>query len=77
MLRGGWYGNYPELLFDFSLFLFLPDNNKLKLFVIVGKLVKYCQRSKFPFRGAEGVAFGDRTILKISQLLCVAEGRGR
>ena len=77
VLRGRCYGNYPELLFDFSLFLFLSDNNKLKLFVIVGKLVKHCRRSKFPFRGAEGVAFGDRTILKISQLLCVAEGRGR
>jgi len=31
VLRGGWYGNYPELLFDFSLFLFLPDNNSFLL----------------------------------------------
>jgi len=22
VLRGGWYGNYPELLFGFSLLLF-------------------------------------------------------
>jgi len=27
VLRSGWYGNYPELLFDYSLFLFLSDNN--------------------------------------------------
>jgi len=26
---------------------------------------------------AEGVDFGDKTILQITQLLCVAEGRGR
>jgi len=30
-----------------------------------------------PLSRAEGVAFGDKTILQISQLLCVAEGRGR
>jgi len=30
-----------------------------------------------PLSRAEGVDFGDKTILQISQLLCVAEGRGR
>ena len=32
---------------------------------------------QIPLPRAEGVDFGDRTILQISQLLCVAEGRGR
>jgi len=30
-----------------------------------------------PLPRAEGVDFGDKTILQITQLLCVAEGRGR
>jgi len=30
-----------------------------------------------PLSRAEGVDFGDKTILQITQLLCVAEGRGR
>ncbi len=30
-----------------------------------------------PLPRVEGVDFGDRNILQISQLLCVAEGRGR
>jgi len=30
-----------------------------------------------PLPRAEGVDFGDKNILQISQLLCVAEGRGR
>ena len=30
-----------------------------------------------PLPRVEGVDFGDKTILQITQLLCVAEGRGR
>ena len=32
---------------------------------------------QIPLPRAEGVDFGDKTILQITQLLCVAEGRGR
>ena len=32
---------------------------------------------EIPLPRVEGVDFGDKTILQITQLLCVAEGRGR